>query len=192
MASPPCCRLDLRHAPRDQIERLVPGRRARTCPAPSRPGGRRGRARGPRRRRARRSGGPCAQMKLRVTGLSSPPSILWTRPFSTVTSSVHASGQSSGHAVRTVEWPQVPGVACPERASESKGAGHGRLYRRRRNARMRPVANGCYLISASIMTRRRIAHGGFDRTDDRGNAGGREDALRRSKPTNPRWARRSR
>src|SRR5258707_397803 len=50
-------------------------------------------------------------MKLRVTGLSSPPSIFWTRPFSTVTSSVQASGQSSGHAVRTVECPQVSGGA---------------------------------------------------------------------------------
>jgi hypothetical protein len=59
-------------------------------------------------------------MKLRVTGLSSPPSIFSIRPFSTVTSSVQASGQSSGQAVRTVDRPQVSGGAV--RAI-------GRLYR---------------------------------------------------------------
>src|SRR3954468_18025932 len=42
----------------------------------------------------------------RVTGFVSPPSILTTRPFSTVTSSVQASGQSSGQAVRMVECPK--------------------------------------------------------------------------------------
>src|SRR5438132_9073458 len=61
-------------------------------------------------------------MKFRVTGLSSPPSIFRTRPCSTVTSRVQASGQSSGHAVRTVECPQVSGaVACPERAERAEG-----------------------------------------------------------------------
>jgi hypothetical protein len=47
------------------------------------------------------------QMNLRVTAFVSPPSMLTTRPFSTVTSTVHESGQSSGQAVRTVECPQV-------------------------------------------------------------------------------------
>src|SRR6187200_2224507 len=92
-----------------------------------------------------------AQMKLRVTGLSSPPSIFLMRPCSTVTSSVQESGQSSGQAVRTVELPQVSGGAVraipalsprtprssesnrgvePERrdgvyGGEKKGGGHG-------------------------------------------------------------------
>src|SRR5215218_1070578 len=61
-------------------------------------------------------------MKLRVTGLSSPPSIFWMRPFWTVTSRVHASGQSSGQAVRTVECPQVSVAACPERAERVERA----------------------------------------------------------------------
>jgi hypothetical protein len=47
---------------------------------------------------------------LRVTGFVLPPSILTTRPFSTVTSSVQESGQSRGQAVRTVERPQVSGA----------------------------------------------------------------------------------
>src|SRR6185312_4171891 len=57
-----------------------------------------------------------AQMKWLVAGLASPPSILRMRPFSTVTSSVQESGQSSGQAVRTVEWPQVSdsGRAMPD------------------------------------------------------------------------------
>jgi len=50
-------------------------------------------------------------MKSRVMGLSAPPSIFWIRPFSTVTSSEQESGQSSGHAVRTVEWPHVSRAA---------------------------------------------------------------------------------
>src|SRR3954470_14286226 len=50
-------------------------------------------------------------MKLRVTGLRSPPSIFWMRPCSTVTSMVQESGQSSGHAVRMVDLPQVSGGA---------------------------------------------------------------------------------
>src|ERR1043166_5160290 len=49
-------------------------------------------------------------MKSRVTGLSPAPSIFLIRPFSTVTSSEQESGQSSGHAVRTVEWPHVSGA----------------------------------------------------------------------------------
>src|SRR5262245_31341612 len=51
-------------------------------------------------------------MKPRVTALSlssAAPSIFTTRPFSTVTSTAHESGQSRGQAVRTVEWPQVSG-----------------------------------------------------------------------------------
>src|SRR6185369_7095181 len=68
-----------------------------------------------------------AQMNLLVAGLASPPSILRMRPFSTVTSSVQESGQSSGQAVRTVEWPQVSdaGRAMPDyswRPTASSGA----------------------------------------------------------------------
>src|SRR6478672_4277971 len=53
-------------------------------------------------------------MNPRVVGLASPPSILTTRPFSTVTSRVHESGQSSGHAVRTVDRPHVTSDSAPE------------------------------------------------------------------------------
>src|SRR5689334_2538654 len=65
-------------------------------------------------------------MKWRVTGLASPPSIFWMRPFSTVTSMVQASGQSSGQAVRTVE--------CPHRSPET--------------GRMRPIIDGLFDIGA--------------------------------------------
>src|SRR4051812_36610559 len=61
-------------------------------------------------------------MNFRVTGLSSPPSIFLIRPFSTVTSSVQASGQSSGQAVRTVEWPHRSGGAV-------RAIGHYRIRR---------------------------------------------------------------
>ena len=54
------------------------------------------------------------QMNPRVGGFAWPPSILTTRPFSTVTSSVQESGQSSGHAVRTVERPHVTSGSAPE------------------------------------------------------------------------------
>src|SRR4051812_3711643 len=66
-------------------------------------------------------------MKLRVTGLSSPPSIFWMRPFSTVTSSVQESGQSSGHAVRTVECPQVSDGAMRAMPDYTGRTGHVRV-----------------------------------------------------------------
>ena len=44
--------------------------------------------------------GKVRKMKLSVIGLRVSPSILVTRPFSTVTSRPHRSGQSSGHAER--------------------------------------------------------------------------------------------
>src|SRR4051794_38958269 len=53
-------------------------------------------------------------MNPRVVGFASPPSILTTRPFSTVTSRVQESGQSSGQAVRTVEWPHVTSDSAAE------------------------------------------------------------------------------
>src|SRR5262252_9109477 len=91
-------------------------------------------------------------MKSRVTGLSSPPSIFWIRPFSTVTSSVQASGQSSGQAVRTVE--------CPHR---SAGAERGIQYYR--------IRQGWVTLPGAW----RQSNGGFDWTHDRSDAGGRED-----------------
>src|SRR5687768_8990910 len=65
-------------------------------------------------------------MYLAVTGLVSPPSILTTRPFSTVTSSVHESGQSSGQAVRTVECPQDSAEAVRRMGELSHGGGAAR------------------------------------------------------------------
>ena len=53
-----------------------------------------------------------------MTGLASPPSILTIRPFSTVTSRVQASGQSSGQAVRT---------ACPDGSADVVRMGNYRM-----------------------------------------------------------------
>src|SRR5205823_6800320 len=63
-------------------------------------------------------------MKSRVVGFVWPPSISTMRPCSTVTASVHESGQSSGHAVSTVEWPQLP---------KSDSRRMGPLYQRSEN-----------------------------------------------------------
>ena len=60
---------------------------------------------GPPRTSALRSGEPSRRCNLRVDGFASAPSILTTRPRSTVTSSEQESGQSNGQAVRTVECP---------------------------------------------------------------------------------------
>src|SRR5512133_2451328 len=53
-------------------------------------------------------------MKSCVAGFVSAPSILTTRPRSTVTSSVQESGQSSGQAVRTVDRPQLTSAGLSE------------------------------------------------------------------------------
>src|SRR5438128_2040501 len=99
-------------------------------------------------------------MKPLVVGLSLVPSIFTTRPRSTVTSSEQQSGQSSGQAVRTVEWPQ-------DRSSSGREDLRGMLdylTAAYRGAGVRISSNGMSRIGYSLQSLKLKCHHSFGST----------------------------